>query len=142
MHNPLRVLFMCDGNAARSQMAEGLLRSLGGNSFEVHSAGLEPRPLNPIAVNVMSEVDIDISTQRSKHLNEHLDTQFDYVITLCDRTRESCPDFPRDNEVLHWSIDDPTLAQGTEEEKLAIFRHVRDQIRALLERWIPTTRNA
>ncbi|TCS71742.1 arsenate reductase [Sulfuritortus calidifontis] len=139
MPTPQRVLFLCDGNAARSQMAEGLLRALGGPGFEVHSAGLEPRPLHPLAVEAMAEAGIDIAGQRSKHLNEFLDTRFDRVITLCDRTRESCPDFPRDNETLHWAIDDPTAAPGTQAEQLAAFRRARDAIRREIERWLATT---
>src|SRR5574340_935576 len=96
-HYPVRVLFLCTGNSARSQMAEGLLRSMGGQDFEVRSAGLEPKELNPLAVKAMAESNIDISSQRSKHLNEYLDIQFDYVITVCDRARDSCPTFPRDS---------------------------------------------
>jgi arsenate reductase len=84
----------------------------------------------------MAEVDLDISGQRSKHLNEYLDTQFDYIITLCDRARGSCPDFPRDNETLHWHLNDPTEAKGSDAEKLVVFRRVRDELQLNLERWI------
>lgn len=140
MHYPVRVLFLCTGNSARSQMAEGLLRALGGQDFEVHSAGLEPRELNPLAVEAMAEIGIDISGQRSKHLNEFLDIQFDYIITVCDRARDSCPTFPRDSENIHWGYDDPAAAQGTEEEKLAVFRRVRNEIRQRLGIWTPAIR--
>lgn len=139
-HYPVRVLFLCTGNSARSQMAEGLLRSMGGQDFEVRSAGFEPRELNPLAVKAMAESNIDISSQHSKHLNEYLDIQFDYVITVCDRVLDSCPTFPRDSENIHWGYDDPTAAQGTEEEKLAVFRRVRDEIRQHLVTWVPAVR--
>lgn len=94
MHTPTRVLFLSEGNSVRSQMAEGFLKSLGGPGFDAQSAGLEPRLLSPLAAQVMAEVGIDISGQRAKHLNEFLDRQFDFVITLCDRSRDACPDFP------------------------------------------------
>lgn len=140
MHIPIRVLFLSDGNSARSQMAEALLRSVGGDRFAVHSAGLsEPQSLHPLAVQVMAEIDLDISGQRGKHLNEYLDTQFDYIITLCDRAKESCPDFPRDNETLHWHLDDPTEARGSDAEKLLVFRRVRDELRSDMERWAAST---
>jgi arsenate reductase len=140
MHYPVRVLFLCTGNSARSQMAEGLLRALGGKDFEVHSAGLEPRELHPLAIKAMAESNIDISGQRSKHLNEFLDIQFDYIITVCDRAKDSCPTFPRDSENIHWGYDDPAAAPGTEEEQLAVFRRVRNEIRQRLGIWIPAIR--
>jgi arsenate reductase len=140
MHTPIRVLFLSDSNSVRSQMAEGLLRSLGGDRYDVHSAGLdEPRPLHPLTLQVMAEANLDISGQRSKHLNDYLDTQFDYVITLCDRARVACPDFARDNETLHWHLDDPTDALGSDADKLAAFRHARDELRSRLESWIAAT---
>ena len=137
MHYPIRVLFLCTGNSARSQMAEGLLRVFGGKDFEVHSAGLEPHDLNPLAVQVMAEINIDISAQRSKHLNEYLEVPFEYIITVCDRAQDRCPLFPGDNENIHWGYDDPAAAQGTKEEKLAVFRRVRNEIRQRLSIWIP-----
>ena len=140
MHYPVRVMFLCTGNSARSQMAEGLLRSMGGKDFEVYSAGLEPQGLNPLAVKAMAEINIDISGQRSKHLNEFQEIQFDYMITVCDRARESCPSFPRDSENIHWSYDDPVEAQGSEEDKLAVFRRVRKEISQRLSIWIPAVR--
>ena len=143
MHTPVRVLFLSDSNSARTQMAEALMRSLGGMRYEVHSAGLdEPAPLNPLAVQAMAEIGLDISGQRSKHLNDYLDTQFDHVITLCDRARVACPDFARDCETLHWQVDDPAAAPGTDAERLASFRHVRDELRRTLEGWIAATNAA
>ena len=140
MHTPVRVLFLSDSNSARTQMAEALLRSLGSNRYDVHSAGLdEPAPLHPLAIQVMAEVGLDISGQRSKHLNDYLDTQFDHVITLCDRARVVCPDFARDSETLHWQVDDPAAAPGTDAERLAAFRRVRDELRQSLEDWIAAT---
>ena len=135
MHTPVRVLFLCDANAARSQMAEALLRKTGGKAFEVHSAGLDPQPLHPLAVKVMQEIDVDITGQRSKHLNEYMDTQFDYVITLCDQVKSSCAAFMRDNVTEHWQSEDPLEAKGTDEQKLAVFRRVRDEIRQKVEVW-------
>jgi len=140
MHYPIRVMFLCTANSARSQMAEGLLRAFGSKDFEVYSAGLEPKELNPLAVKVMAEIDIDISGQRSKHLNEYEEIQFDYMITVCDRARDSCPSFPRDGENIHWGYDDPAEVQGTAEEKLAVFRRVRNEIRQRLNVWIPAMR--
>ena len=140
MHTPVRVLFLSDSNSARTQMAEALLRSLGSNRYDVHSAGLdEPAPLHPLAIQVMAEVGLDISGQRSKHLNDYLDTQFDHVITLCDRARVVCPDFARDSETLHWQVDDPAAAPGTDAARLAAFRRVRDELRQSLEDWIAAT---
>lgn len=143
MHTPVRVLFLSDSNSARTQMAEALLRSLGSNRYDVHSAGLdEPAPLHPLAIQVMAEVGLDISGQRSKHLNDYLDVQFDHVITLCDRARVVCPDFARDSETLHWQVDDPAAAPGTDAERLAAFRRVRDALRRSLQDWIAATKAA
>jgi len=136
MHTPVRVLFLCDANSARSQMAEALLRKVGGNAFGVHSAGLDPKPLHPFAVKVMREIDLDIADQQSKHLNEFMDTQFDYVITLCDQVRSSCAAFMRDNVTEHWQCEDPLEAKGSDEQKLAVFRRVRDEIRQKVETWV------
>ena len=140
MHTPIRVLFLSDSNSARTQMAEALTRSLGGTRYEVHSAGLdEPAPLNPLAVQAMAEIGLDISGQRSKHLNDYLDTQFDHVITLCDRARVACPDFARDCETLHWQVDDPAAALNPDADKLTAYRRVRDELRRSLEEWIAAT---
>jgi arsenate reductase len=140
MTNPIRVLFLCTGNSARSQMAEGLLRSLGGADFEVYSAGTEPHGLNPLAVEAMRESGIDISRHESKSLDRFLDRSFDYVITVCDRARDRCPTFPGDNERIHWGFDDPAAATGTREEKLAQFRRVRNEISERLRLWVAVQR--
>ena len=123
-----KVLFLCTGNSARSQMAEGFLRHLASEKFEVFSAGVEPTQLNPLAAKVMSEIGIDISNQKSKSVKEFLGQKFDYVITVCDNAKETCPVFPVKYKSLHWSLEDPAQAQGTEEEKLLIFRKIRDDI--------------
>ena len=110
-------------------MAEGWLHHLGGERYVAASAGTQPVGLNPWAVEAMREVGVDISSQRSKHVNEFVDQQFDTVITVCDRARESCPVFPGGTTLLHWSFDDPATATGTPEERYAVFRRVRDEIR-------------
>lgn len=137
MHHPIRVLFVCDGGSARSQMAEALLRTLGGKDFEVRSAGLEPEALNPLASKVMQEIGIPVAGQHVNHINDYEAIQFDYVITLCDQARDSCLAFPRDIDNLHWSCPDPTEAQGSEEKRLVAFRNARDHIRKQIEIWIP-----
>jgi arsenate reductase len=121
---PIRVLVVCTGNSARSIMAEALLRRHGGDAFEVHSAGTEPRGVNPLTIRVLTEARIDPSFARSKSVTEFLGQTFDYVITVCDRARESCPVFPGVRESMHWGYDDPAEATGTEEERLAVFRKV------------------
>jgi arsenate reductase len=125
-----RVLFLCTHNSARSQMAEGLLRSLGGDRFEGHSAGTEATGVRPLAIKAMAEVDVDISKQTSKTLDPYVDQRFDHVITVCDDANESCPIFPNATHRLHWSLPDPSRATGTEEQQLAVYRNVRDQLRA------------
>jgi protein-tyrosine-phosphatase len=110
--SPVRVLFLCTHNSARSQMAEGLLRELGHNKVEVCSAGTEPSGLHPLAIKVMSGRGIDLSTHRSKHLEEYLGQDFDYVITVCDRVREVCPIFPGEPDHIHWSFPDPAAIEG------------------------------
>ena len=124
-----RVLFLCTHNSARSQMAEGLLRSLGGDRFEAHSAGTEATGVRPLAVKAMRELAIDISTQTSKTLDPYVDQRFDYVITVCDDANESCPIFPNATHRLHWSLPDPSKATGTEEQQLAVYRTVREELR-------------
>ncbi len=131
-----RVLFLCTGNSARSQMAEGLLRHLAGDAFEVASAGTHPVGLNLLAVRAMQEVAIDISNHRSKSTNEYLNQHFDYVITVCDRAKETCPLFPGASSTLHWSIDDPAGAQGSIEFRQAAFRRVRDEITKWVHRFM------
>ena len=128
-----KVLFLCTGNACRSQMTEGWARRLLGDRLEAFSAGIDPRGLDARAVRVMAEEGVDISGQRSKHVDELLDTEFDYVVTVCDRARDACPVFPGKAQVLHAGFEDPAAAQGTEEEVLAVFRRVRDALRRFVE---------
>lgn len=123
-----RVLILCTGNSARSQMAEGLLRHLAGNRFEVASAGVAPTQVRPEAVTVMREIDIDISGHHSKSVDEFAGQEFDYVITVCDNANEQCPLFPGNTERIHWSFDDPAAAEGDEHARLAVFHRVRDEI--------------
>ena len=130
-----RVLILCSGNSARSQMAEGLLRHDGGAAFEVASAGTKPSYVRPEAIAAMYEIGIDISGHRSKSVDEFTGQGFDYVITVCDNAKESCPVFPTATKRIHWSLDDPAAAQGTEEQRLAEFRRVRDQLRTLLHQF-------
>jgi arsenate reductase (thioredoxin) len=124
-----RVLFLCTHNSARSQMAEGLLRDLAGDRFEVMSAGTEATRVRPLAIRAMEEVGIDISGQESKTLDRYLEEPFDRVITVCDDANESCPFFPGAKARLHWSFEDPSKAKGSEEERLSVFRSVRDRIK-------------
>ena len=129
---PKRVLILCTGNSARSQMAEGLLRELGGGRFEVQSAGTRPGQVRPEAIEAMREVGVDISHHRSKSVEEFAGQAFDYVITVCDNARESCPVFPSGTRRVHWSFDDPAAADGDFDARLAVFRRVRDEIAARL----------
>jgi len=135
MPEPLTILFLCTGNSCRSQMAEGWACHLLGEAVRAYSAGVRPKGLDPRAVRVMSEAGVDISGQASRHVNELLKIPFDWVVTVCDSARESCPLFPGNARVVHRGFDDPPhLAQGaaTEEEALAVYRRVRDEIRALV----------
>jgi arsenate reductase len=124
-----RVLILCTGNSARSQMAEGLLRQMAGGRFEVESAGVAPTQVRPEAMEVMREIGIDISGQRSKSVDEFAGQEFDYVITVCDNANEQCPVFPGRTQRIHWSFEDPALAEGEFDERLQVFRRVRDQIK-------------
>ena len=128
MSDKERVLILCTGNSARSQMAEGLLRKMVGDRFEVESAGTVATFVRPQAIAVMAEIGIDISSHRSKCLDEFLTQSFDFVITVCDNANESCPVFPGRATRIHWSFDDPADANGTDGEILAVFRRVRDEI--------------
>jgi arsenate reductase (thioredoxin) len=128
-----RVLFICTHNAARSQMAEGLLRAFHGNRYEVFSAGTEPGRVTPSAIKVMAEIGIDIGAHHAKDLQEFLDQKFDYVITLCDHANESCPYFPGGKKILHQSFEDPSALTGQVEEIMAGFRRIRDEIRSWIE---------
>jgi arsenate reductase len=121
-------------------MAEGLLRELGGGDYEVHSAGLEPRDIQPMAIAVMGEVGIDISRHTVSHLDDYLGIQFDFAITLCDQVKNSCIAFPRDCHTIHWHCDDPSIISGTEEQKLAAFRQARDTIAGMIRLWIAANR--
>jgi arsenate reductase (thioredoxin) len=123
-----RVLFLCTGNSARSQMAEAYLRRAAGDRYEAMSAGIEPKGLNPLAVEAMREIGIDISRQKSKEVEELLGTNPDYVVTVCDNAKEKCPLFPGSFKSVHWDLQDPAGAEGGQEEKLAVFRRVRDEI--------------
>jgi len=136
MSNKKRVLILCTGNSARSQMAEGLLRYDGGSRFEVFSAGVSPSQVRPEAVAAMREIEIDISGQRSKSVEVFAGQAFDYVITVCDNAREQCPLYPAETARIHWSFDDPAAAEGDEATRLAIFRRVRDEIRARLGEFV------
>ena len=122
--DPIRVLFVCTGNSARSVMAEALLRHHGGKGFEVHSAGTEPKGVNPLTLRILAEAGIDASFARSKSVNEFLGQSFDYVVTVCDQARQTCPVCPGVHASLHWGYEDPAAAEGTEEERLAVFRKV------------------
>ena len=130
-----RVLILCTGNSARSQMAEGLLKHDAGDRLEVESAGTKPGRVRPEAIAVMKELGIDISGHRSKHVNEFQGQSFDYVLTVCDNAKESCPVFPSDAKRIHKAFADPASFQGTETERLALFRRVRDEIRDYLKKF-------
>jgi arsenate reductase len=128
LRSPIRVLFVCTGNSARSVMAEALLRRHGGDAFEVYSAGTDPRGVNPLTLRVLAEAGIDAAGARSKSVDGFRGQRFDYVITVCDQARQSCPVFPGVHEPLHWGYEDPAEAVGTEEERLAVFRRVFVQL--------------
>jgi len=135
-HDMLKVLFLCTGNSCRSQMAEGWARHLKGDRIDAHSAGIETRGLNPRAVQVMAEAGVDISGHRSKHVSELREIEFDYVVTVCGHAHEHCPLFPGKARVVHVGFDDPpalAAAATSEEERLAHYRRVRDEIRAFVE---------
>ena len=132
-----RVLFVCLGNACRSQMAEGWLRRLAGERFEAFSAGTQPAGLNSQAVAAMREIGIDISHHRSKRVSALAHEHFDHVITVCNRARESCPLLP-DAKALHWDFDDPASAKGSPEDQAAVFRRVRDEIAARIRQFLDT----
>jgi arsenate reductase len=139
---PIRVLFVCTGNSARSQIAEALLRDFGGADFEVMSAGTEPKGVNPFAVRVLDEIGIDWSGAQSKSVTEFIGRPFDYVITVCDRARQTCPVFPGDHNTLHWGLDDPAEVEGTEEPKIEAFRRTRTEVATRLRPFIELARQA
>ena len=131
-----RVLFLCTHNSARSQMAEGFLRALAGDRFEAGSAGTEKTSVNPLAIRAMAEVGIDLGGHTSKLYADVASAGWDYLITVCDDANERCPWVPGPVQRLHWSFPDPSRATGTEEERLGVFRRVRDQIRERLTDWL------
>jgi len=131
-----KVLFLCTRNSNRSQMAEGLLRRLAGDRFDVISAGLEPSVVNPKTIKVMKEIGIDISHHTSKSVSQFIGEKFDHIITVCDSANKHCPSFPGKGERIHWSFEDPAEAIGTEEEVVNLFRKVRDQIKSKLNDFI------
>jgi len=128
MSQKQRVIFVCTHNSARSQMAEGLLRHLAGDRYEVYSAGTVATKVNPLAIKAMAEKGIDISHHTSDHIDKYMGMEFDYVITVCDNANESCPHFPTNKIRWHWSFEDPSAATGTAEQRLNKFREIRDQI--------------
>ena len=138
--SPIRVLFVCTGNSARSVMAEALVRTNGGEAFEVYSAGTDPRGVNPLTRRILAEAGIDDSWARSKSVSEYLGQQFDYVVTVCDEARQVCPVFPGVHESLHWGYEDPAEAEGTEEERLAVFRRVFVQLGERINQFIALAR--
>ena len=131
-----KVLFLCTGNSCRSQMAEGWLRNLAGDRFNVASAGTHPVGLNPYAVKVMGEAGVDISNHVSERVDTYLNQHFHYVITVCDHAQETCPVFPGAATKLHWSFDDPAKATGTYEQRLIVFRKSRDEIADRVRRFL------
>ena len=136
-----RVLMLCTGNSARSQMAEGLLREFAGDRFEVESAGVAPTQVRPEAIAVMREIGIDISQQRSKSVDDFAGQEFAYVITVCDNANEQCPVFPGNTQRLHWSFADPAAAEGDYDQRLNVFRNVRDEILQRLQLFIDDNGN-
>ncbi len=129
-----KVLFICTHNSARSHMAEGFLTALYGDRYSAFSAGTEPSKVNPDAARVLQEIGIDISDHRSKSVDEFMDQDLDYVVTVCDHAKEACPFFPGGRRAIHKGFQDPASVAGTEEEKLALFRRVRDEIRDWIEK--------
>lgn len=136
--NKQRVLFLCTHNSARSQMAEGFLRALAGDRFEVASAGTEATRVHPLAIRAMADAAIDLGGHTSKIVDELAEQPWDYVITVCDAANEACPVFPRKSRRLHWSFEDPSQATGTDDQRLDVFRRVRDQIKRRIVEWIRT----
>jgi arsenate reductase len=140
--DPIRVLFVCSGNTARSQIAEALLREFGGSEFEALSAGTEPTPVRPETVAVLGEIGIDWSGAVSKSVTQFVGRPFDYVITVCDRARKTCPTFSGEHNSLHWGLDDPADVDGTEDERLAAFRRTRTEVATRLRPFVELARSA
>jgi arsenate reductase len=139
---PIRVLFICTGNSARSQIAEALLADFGGADFQVFSAGTEPKGVNPYAIRVLDEVGIDWSAATSKSVTEFVGQPFDYVVTVCDRARQTCPVFPGNHNTLHWGLDDPAEVEGTDADKLEAFRRTRMEVSTRLRPFVELARRA
>lgn len=133
-----RVLILCTGNSARSQMAEGLLKQLGQGHLDVQSAGITPKGVHPLAIQAMAAIGIDISQQKSQAVSVFLDQHFDYIITVCDHAQQTCPIFPGKGIRLHWSFTDPAVPQATEAAQYALFCQVRDQLQQQLSTWVKT----
>jgi arsenate reductase len=133
-----RVLFLCTHNSARSQMAEGFLRSLAGDRFDVASAGTQATRVHPLAIRAMAEVAIDLGGHRSKVVDELVEQPWDYVITVCDSANEACPVFPKRARRLHWSFEDPSQAIGSDDQRFETFRRVRDEVKGRITDWIST----
>jgi arsenate reductase len=131
-----KVLFVCTGNSVRSQMAEGLLKALGSGQWKVRSAGMIQSFVHPLAIRVMEEIGIDISQQTSKSMDQFVNEKFDYVITLCDHAAQFCPTFGGQGKRLHWPFEDPAGATGTMEERLVVFRRIRDGIKKKIEKFL------
>jgi arsenate reductase len=134
--NKPRVLFLCTHNSARSQMAEGFLRALAGDRFEVASAGTHATRVHPLAIRAMADVGIDLGGHVSKIVDELVTQRWDYVITVCDAANEACPVFPTKTSRLHWSFEDPAQARGSDDQRLEVFRRIRDQIKRRITDWI------
>lgn len=132
----IRVLFLCTGNSVRSQIAEHVLRALGGEHFEVFSAGVKPGGVHPLTIRVLAEAGIDASRAESKHLTQFLDQHFDYIITVCDKAKDQCPTFPGDSKKIHWSFDDPVEPSSSEESQLKEFRRIYNEISNRIRIWI------
>jgi arsenate reductase len=139
---PIRVLFVCSGNSARSQIAEALLREIGGADFAACSAGTEPKSVNPYTLRVLDEIGLDWSAARSKSVKEFLGQPFDYVVTVCDRARQTCPVFPGEHNTMHWGLEDPADVEGNDAEKLEAFRRTRTEIAVRLRPFVELARRA
>ena len=140
--DPIRVLFVCTGNSARSQIAEALLADFGGPEFAPFSAGVDPHGVNPYTIRVLGEIGIDWANARSKSVSEFLGQPFDYVITVCDRARQTCPVFPGQHNSMHWGLDDPAEVEGTDAAKLEAFRRTRTEVATRLRPFVELARKA
>ena len=138
--SPIRVLFLCTGNSARSIIGAALLRQMGGDDFEVFSAGTRPKGINPYTIRVLEPLGIDLSGERSKNVSEHVNDEFDYVITVCDSASEECPVFASARERIHWSFVDPAAVEGTDEERLVAFKRTVREMNTRLATFVPAAR--